>query len=74
VDGNILKFYRILGVLFLICGCGGDCGACQWDGCGGCTGGVTRVSLYRTLSVEGQPAFETVFHVVRSFGLALAVR
>ncbi|MEY2864148.1 MAG: hypothetical protein RLY58_1855 [Pseudomonadota bacterium] len=36
---TILKFYRILGVLFLICACGGDCGACQGDGCGGCTGG-----------------------------------
>lgn len=36
--------------------------------------GVTRASLYKALSEDGQPAFETVFNVVRSFGLTLAVR
>jgi probable addiction module antidote protein len=36
--------------------------------------GVTRANLYRAFSAEGQLAFETVFNVVRSFGLTLAVR
>ena len=36
--------------------------------------GVTRASLYKALSEDGQPAFETVFNVVRSFGLTLGIR
>ena len=36
--------------------------------------GVTRASLYKALSENGQPAFETVFNVVKSFGLTLGIR
>ncbi len=35
--------------------------------------GVSRASLYKALSENGKPAFETVFKVVKSFGLTLAV-
>jgi probable addiction module antidote protein len=35
--------------------------------------GVSRASLYKALSEDGKPAFETVFNVVRSFGLSLAL-
>ncbi|HEY4714537.1 MAG TPA: addiction module antidote protein [Aquirhabdus sp.] len=35
--------------------------------------GVSRASLYKALSEDGKPAFETVFKVVKSFGLTLAV-
>lgn len=35
--------------------------------------GVSRSSLYKSLSEDGKPAFETVFNVVKSFGLTLAV-
>ena len=35
--------------------------------------GVSRSSLYKSLSEDGKPAFETIFNVVKSFGLTLAV-
>ena len=35
--------------------------------------GVSRASLYKSLTDGGKPAFETVFNVVKSFGLTLAV-
>lgn len=35
--------------------------------------GVSRASLYKALSEDGKPAFETVFKVIKSFGLTLAV-
>ena len=35
--------------------------------------GVSRASLYKSLTEGGRPAFETVFNVVKSFGLTLAV-
>ena len=35
--------------------------------------GVSRASLYKALSKDGKPAFDTVFNVVKSFGLTLAV-
>lgn len=35
--------------------------------------GVSRASLYKALSEDGKPAFETVFNVVKSFGLTLAL-
>ena len=35
--------------------------------------GVSRASLYKALSEDGKPAFDTVFNVVKSFGLSLAV-
>lgn len=35
--------------------------------------GVSRASLYKALSKDGKPAFDTVFNVVKSFGLTLAM-
>lgn len=35
--------------------------------------GVGRASLYKALSEDGKPAFETIFNVVQSFGLRLAL-
>lgn len=35
--------------------------------------GVSRASLYKALSEDGKPAFETIFKVIKSFGLTLAV-
>ena len=35
--------------------------------------GVSRASLYKSLSEDGKPAFETIFNVVKSFGLTLDV-
>lgn len=35
--------------------------------------GVSRESLYRTLSDEGNPEFATVMRVVRAFGMKLSV-
>lgn len=34
--------------------------------------GVTREALYRALSVDGRPEFNTILKVLRSFGLRLA--
>jgi hypothetical protein len=50
---TILKYYRILGVLFLICACGGDCCSYQGDDGGAARAGVTRASLYKALSADG---------------------
>lgn len=35
--------------------------------------GVNRASLYKALSKDGKPAFDTVFNVIKSFGLNLSV-
>jgi len=35
--------------------------------------GVTRASLYKSLSAEGNPRFDTVAKIVNSFGCKLAV-
>ena len=35
--------------------------------------GVTRASLYKSLSADGHPDFETVLRVVRALGLKLTV-
>lgn len=35
--------------------------------------GVTRASLYKALSEEGNPAFSTVLSVIRALGLTLKV-
>ena len=35
--------------------------------------GVTRASLYKSLSAEGNPDFETVLRVVRALGFKLTI-
>jgi probable addiction module antidote protein len=36
--------------------------------------GVSRESLYKSLSEDGNPAFSTVLKIFRSFGLRLEVK
>lgn len=36
--------------------------------------GITREALYRALSKDGRPEFNTIIKVLKSFGLRLAVR